>query len=138
MIDEKRLEKVRAPQRVGAREAVAAMSVDEMESYRYEIDQRLPPKSLDDINLVHELLTQFAQVKALQELVNTDKLTPANQKSQVAGQVVNTLQQLIKMQDEHHNAERFKAIEQLMVKAIKKLPKEAAEGFIREYEEMAA
>lgn len=134
MIDEKVLEKVKAPQKLGVRETVLAMSVDEMESYRYEIDQRLPPKSLDDINLVHELLTQFSQVKALQELVNNDTLTPANQKSQVAGQVVNTLQQLIKMQDEHHNAERFKAIEQLVIKAIKKLPKEVAEEFVREYE----
>lgn len=138
MIDEKVMEKVKTPQRLGVRDTVAAMSVDEMESYRYEIDQRLPPKSLDGINLVHELLTQFTQVKKLQEEVNNDTLTPANQKSQVAGQVVNTLQQLIKMQDEHHNAERFKAIEQLMIKAIKKLPKEVAEEFIREYEGMAA
>ena len=113
------------------------LSVDELLSLRSEIDELLPARALGDIDLEHELVVQFLAVKSLQANVLQDEHTAANQKAQVANAVASTLQQLVKMQSEHYNAERFKRIEALLVKSMKLMPVEAAEAFLNEYEELA-
>lgn len=113
------------------------LSVDELLSLRSEIDELLPARALGDIDLEHELVVQFLAVKSLQANVLQDDHTAANQKAQVANAVASTLQQLVKMQSEHYNAERFKRIEALLVKSMKLMPVEAAEAFLNEYEELA-
>lgn len=113
------------------------LSVDELLSLRSEIDELLPARALGDIDLEHELVVQFLAVKSLQANVLQDDNTAANQKAQVANAVASTLQQLVKMQSEHYNAERFKRIEALLVKSMKLMPVEAAEAFLNEYEELA-
>jgi hypothetical protein len=110
------------------------MSVAELVAMRDEIDTHLPARSLKDVNLEQELLIQYSLVKELQANVIHDDMIPANQRSQVAAQVAATLQQMVKMQTEFYNAERFKAVENVMIKAIRKLPVEVAEQFITEYE----
>lgn len=93
-----------------------------------------PTQSLADLNLEHELLDQYDRVKKLQTEVLQDDEVPVNQRAQVANTVATTLQQLVKMQTDYYNAERFKAIEALVLKAIKTLPKEVAEKFVEDYE----
>lgn len=112
------------------------MSVSELLSLRTEIDKLLPATSLSEMNLERELVLQFLKAREMQERVLEDIDTPANQKAQVMNQVASTLQQLIKMQAEYHTSERFKAIENVMIKYMKRLPLDVAEAFIDEYEQL--
>ena len=112
------------------------MSVDELRALRDEIDRRLPEDKLSQMDLTQELLSQYRLVQRLQSDVLGDEEVPANQRAQVAGQVASTLQQLVKMQSEFHNSERFRAIENLLIKSIKLMPLDAAEAFIAEYEKL--
>lgn len=101
---------------------------------RAEIDALLPQQSLSAMNLESELVTQFHTVKRLQTLILDDDETPANQRAQVANAVVGTLDALVKMQERYHNSERFKAIENLLIKHMRTMPREIAEKFIADYE----
>ena len=112
------------------------MTHDELRELRDEIDRRLPEDKLSQMDLTQELLSQYRLVKRLQDSVLMDDSIAPNQRSQVAGQVASTLQQLVKMQTEFHNAERFRAIENLLIKSIKMMPLDAAEAFISEYEKI--
>lgn len=113
---------------------LAEMDEGQLRALRAELDTLIPERSLSGMNLEDELVWQFAAIKQLQDRVMVDDATPANQKAQVANAVAGTLQNLIKMQTDYHTAERFKAIEGLMVRAMKRLPLEAAQAFLDEYE----
>lgn len=117
--------------------ALANYSLSDLYRMRAEIDAMLPPQTLASMNLEEELVRQFSTVKALQTSILDDDEVPANQRAQVAGQVASTLGQLVKMQSELHTAERFKAIESLMIKYMKRLPLDVAEAFINDYEALA-
>ena len=140
MIDEDKLAQVQAAMAGTAPEKegfdLDAMSVDELRELRDEIDRRLPEDKLSQMDLTQELLSQYRLVQRLQNSVLMDASIAPNQRSQVAGQVASTLQQLVKMQTEFHNAERFRAIENLLIKSIKLMPLDAAEAFISEYERL--
>jgi hypothetical protein len=112
------------------------MTHDELRELRDEIDRRLPEDKLSQMDLTQELMTQYRRVQRLQESVIDDQSVAANQRSQVAGQVASTLQQMVKMQTEFHNAERFRAIENLLIKSLKLMPLDVAEEFIAEYERL--
>lgn len=113
--------------------SIIGLTEDELRALRDEIDALLPSDSLASMNLEGELVRQYRKVLKLQEDVLNDDTIPANQRSQVAGQVASTLQHLIKMQTEFHTAERFKEIENLMIKHMRKLPKDVAEAFLDDY-----
>ena len=142
MIDEDKLAQVQAAMAGTAPEKegfdLDTMSVEELRELRDEIDRRLPEDSLDSLNLEKELVGQYRRVKRLQDDVIMDDEIPPNQRSQVAGQVASTLQQLVKMQMEFQNPERFRAIENLLIKSIKLMSRDAAEAFIAEYEKLGA
>lgn len=113
---------------------LAGLSEDELLLMRAEIDNLLPPQSMANMNMEQELVLQFKAVKRLQLDVIDDKDTPANQRAQVANAVAATLGQLVKMQADFYTSERFKAIEALMIRAMKTMPRPQAEKFISEYE----
>lgn len=115
-------------------DALKTMTADELAELRYALDVVCPQQQLSDVNLEEELMSQYARIKKLQNDVIDDEDTPANQKAQVANAVASTLQHLVKMQSEYSTAERFKAIEALMIKAMKSLPVDVATKFIEEYE----
>ena len=141
MIDDQKLAQVQAAMAGTAPEDgfdLDAMSVDELRELRDEIDRRLPEEKLSQMDLTQELLSQYRLVQRLQTDVLDNEEVPANQRAQVAGQVASTLQQLVKMQTEFQNAERFRAIENLLIKSIKLMPRDAAEAFITEYEKLGA
>ena len=140
MIDDAKLAQVQAAMAGTAPEKegfdLDTMSVEELRELRDEIDRRLPEDKLSQMDLTQELLSQYRLVQRLQDSVLMDDSIAPNQRSQVAGQVASTLQQLVKMQTEFHNAERFRAIENLLIKSIKLMPLDAAEAFISEYERL--
>ena len=142
MIDEDKLAQVQAAMAGTAPEKegfdLDTMSVEELRELRDEIDRRLPEDKLSQMDLTQELLSQYRLVQRLQSDVLGDDEVPANQRAQVAGQVASTLQQLVKMQSEFHNSERFRAIENLLIKSIKLMSRDAAEAFIAEYEKLGA
>ena len=113
-----------------------AMTHDELRELRDEIDRRLPEDKLSQMDLTQELLAQYRLVQRLQSDVLEDSEVPANQRAQVAGQVASTLQQLVKMQTEFQNAERFRSIENLLVRCLKLMPLHVAETFVAEYEKI--
>lgn len=96
----------------------------------------LPPHKLQDIDLTQELILQFFRVKELQVATLASKSTPANQKAQVANSVAATLAQLTKLQTELHTAERFKALEGIMIRHFKKLPLDVVNDFLDDYERL--
>lgn len=120
----------------GKTDTLQGLSIADLRRIKMEVDALLPERSLSSMNLESELIYQFDAVKELQSLVLTDDETPANQKAQVANSVVATLESLIKMQERYHTAERFKAIENLVIEYMKKLPKDVAEAFLDEYERL--
>ena len=110
------------------------MPVDALLELRAKIDEHLPATALKDMNLETELVVQFQTVKALQSRVLEDDETPANQQAQVANSCASTLQQLAKMQGEQYTAERFKQIENLLVRLLNSWPDDMTKDFFRQYE----
>jgi uncharacterized protein (UPF0147 family) len=138
MIDNEKLQSLKVEARVNETATLGEMTRDQLLELKELLDQRLPTMSLSELNLEHELLLQYERVKQLQQDVLNDDSVPANQRAQVANSVASTLQHLIKMQTEYSTAERFKAIEALMIKAMKRLPIEVATEFLAEYERIEA
>lgn len=111
---------------------VSLYSQTELLILRNKIDARLPPMQMASMNLEEEVVLQFMTVKALQ----ADTLAgnnESNQKAAVVNACASALKALVNMQVEIHTAERFKKIENLMVRYIKRLPKDTAEQFLKDY-----
>lgn len=104
--------------------ALEKLSLAELLEWRAAIDVLLPPQKLSDLDLEQEVLLQFAQTKALYVKVAQETSTPANQKAQVANSCTTILDQLIKMQRRLYAAERVKAMESALVKALRELDNE--------------
>jgi hypothetical protein len=116
---------------------VSLYSLTELLTLRNKIDALLPPMSMKDMDLEQEVVRQFMTVKALQGdvLGGNDE---ANKKASVVNACAAALQTLAKMQVELHNAERFKRIENLMIKHLKLLPKESVDKFLDDYARLVA
>lgn len=108
----------------------------QLRALRSQIDQFLPDRNLSSVNLESELLDQYEEIKDLQREIKDDDEIPPNQKAQVANSVISHLESLVRMQERYHTAERFKAIENLLIKHVKTLPRDVAEQFLDEYEKL--
>ena len=101
------------------------------------IEGKLPPLKLSRLNLEEELVRQLMRAKTLQaDVIDSDEIA-ANQKAQVMNSVASTIGALVKMQTDLYNAERFKAVEALMIDALKLMPTDVAIKFLEEYERLA-
>jgi hypothetical protein len=114
---------------------VSLYNTMELLTLRNKIDARLPPMSMAELNLEEEVVRQFMTVKALQA-TTLEGNEEGNKKAAVVNACAAALQQLAKLQIEIHTAERFKKIENLLIKHLKLLPKEAAEAFLSAYAEL--
>lgn len=103
---------------------------------RMRIDEKLPARALADIDLEEELVIQFQQTKKLLSDVLDDEEVPPNQKAQVANTCSSLLAQLTKMQSELYAAERVKALEAALIKALLTLPEATQKAFFVEYERL--
>lgn len=123
----------------GSNALAAGFRLDEMEPEQLievyeEVRKRLPPIHIAKMNVEEELLLQFHTIRKLQtEIIGEDGVAP-NQKAQVANTVGNCLERIAKMQDEIYDSERFKRVESLLIRMLRKLPKEVAEEFMKDYE----
>ena len=139
MIDAERLAELKTAIRGGEspKDPLAEMSQSELRKLRGEIDRLLPEANINGMNLETELVEQYNLVKDLQASSLHDDEIPLNQRSQLAGQVASTLQQLVKMQVDLKRDERLKKIESVFLEAIENLPEEAKDMFFDEYERIA-
>ena len=142
MIDEDKLAQVQAAMlgEVAPEDGfdLDAMSVEELRELRDEIDRRLPEDSLDSLNLEKELVGQYRLVQRLQaDVITNDDFAP-NQRSQVAGQVASTLQQLVKLQEDLKREQTLKLMESVLVDMIKSMPEDFKTNFFAEYKQRAS
>ena len=142
MIDDAKLAQVQAamagaePEKEGF--DLDTMSVEELRELRDEIDRRLPEDSLDSLNLEKELVGQYRLVQRLQaDVITNDDFAP-NQRSQVAGQVASTLQQLVKLQEDLKREQTLKLMESVLVDMIKSMPDDFKTNFFAEYKQRAS
>ena len=101
-----------------------------------EIKAVLNSTSLVEMNMEEELVLQYRAVKALQGRVIDDLETPANQRAQVANAVASSLARLADLQMTIYTSERFKRIETLLIRHLRKLPEDMAAQFLDDYEEL--
>lgn len=102
------------------------------------IVERLPPTKMAHLNLENELVLQLYRAKALLARTLDDPTILANQKAQVMNSVSSVIADLVRLQERLYNTERFKAMEAILVEAIKDLPLDVAEAFIDKYEQMGS
>lgn len=141
MIDQEKLQALRGEARIGEAVTLGNMSYEEMVALKDLLDAQEMEEnrmhSLGDINLEHELMSQYAKVKKLQTDVLIDDSVPANQRAQVANAVASTLQQLIKMQVDLDRESKLRLMEECLIDTLKTLPDEARTDFFSEYERRA-
>lgn len=102
------------------------------------VSSRLPPMKLAHLNMEEELVLQLYRAKSLQTKTMEADEIPANQKAQVMNSVASVIGDLIRLQERLFNAERFKAIEAILLESLKMLPKAQAEAFIIEYAKLGS
>lgn len=107
----------------------------ELFALRGRIDAVLPAPNMSEVNLEDEVVRQFQTVRALQATVIAGNDEP-NKKASVIQACATALQMLSKMQAEIYTAERFKRIENLLIKHLKLLPEETAQAFLAGYERL--
>lgn len=114
----------------------AHMPQETLLQYLDEIKAVLNSTSLVEMNMEEELVLQYRAVKALQGRVIDDLETPANQRAQVANAVASSLARLADLQMTIYTSERFKRIETLLIRHLRKLPEDMAAQFLDDYEEL--
>ncbi len=100
------------------------------------IKSALPAHKLQDIDLAQELVLQFMRVKELQSDTLSSSRSKGSDKTSAANAVATMLAHLTRLQTELHTAERYKALETIMIRQFKKLPADVVEEFINEYEQL--
>lgn len=101
-----------------------------------------PPQDLQQLDLQAELLDNYVLAKSfLQSLMSPDEdengFTTSESPNQIAAvinSVKGSLAEIIKMQTDVYNADRFKQIEQAMVSSLKLMPEDARQNFLDDYE----
>lgn len=117
---------------------ISKMELEELLALKAQIEEMLPPAQLTEMDLEREIVMQYHRAKALLAKVVADSSTPANQKAQVANSCAAALESLVKMQTKLYSAERMKAVEQVLIKALKTLPTATQEEFFVAYEKIHA
>lgn len=112
----------------------AGLPEEQLLDLRHHLDALLPTRRLKDVSMEVELVRQLAVVHRLQRETLDDQNCPANQKSQVLGQVANILAVLSKLQAEVYSSERLKIIEANLIECLQELPTDTQEKFFTAYE----
>lgn len=112
------------------------LSIAELLGQRNQIDEHLPPIELSKWNLEAEMLLQYRAATQLQAAVLDDDDVAPNQKAQVLNAVTASLSKLTEVQKELYSSERYKKIETILIRALKKLPEEVVASFLDDYEKI--
>lgn len=111
-------------------------TVAELVRFRDEITRQLPSTELSNLNLEQEVLLQYHTLRELQADVLAEQDVPANQKATVANSVASILKALADKQESLYTSERFKDIENLLVRSLSLWEEADASKFLKEYEEI--
>lgn len=136
MIDDSKTQNFESVERKVAPFNWKTLPIQTLLSYRDEIEQVLPPTELSKMNMEQELVLQFHAIRSLQNDVIDDDTLPPNQRAQVANAVTSSLNKLSELQIEIYTTERFKAIENLLIRCLSKLPESVAMEFVEGYEKI--
>lgn len=109
-------------------------TIAELVRFRDEINEALPSTELSKLNLEEEVLLQYHVVREMQSDVLGQEDIPPNQKVQVANSVASILKTLADQQESLYTSERFKDIENLLIRSLTSLPEKTASKFLDEYE----
>lgn len=116
-----------------------AMEADDLIKYRDEITEALRSKvamKLDTVNLEEELLLQMHISRGMQTEFKDDDDIPLSQRVALVNSVNSVIERLIKLQAEVYDSERFKAIENALIRAMDLVPEDVAAKFLVEYEQI--
>ena len=116
--------------------AWSSLPIDLLIKYRDEITRHLPPLTLKEMNLEEEVILQYHSIRMLQTSAIDDNEIALNQRAQVANSVTSVLNKLTDMQESLYTSERFKRVENLLIRQLMKLPEAVAQEFIVEYERL--
>lgn len=123
----------RAPGKTLSNQTWSKYTVADLVRIRDEITLALPALSLEKLNLEEEVLLQFHVMRSMQADVLEADDVPANQRAQVANAVGAILKTLADRQIQLYSSERFKDIENLLIRTLDKLPENAAVEFMGMY-----
>jgi hypothetical protein len=112
------------------------LSDETLVRYHHEITKRLPPLTLKDTNLEREMLLQLIAVRAIQNEVQAEEAVPANQRAQVASMVTAALSRLYDMQKDLYTIERYKRVENALVRMLASWPEDQVQYFLGEYQKI--
>jgi hypothetical protein len=103
-----------------------------------EEDYQIPIKvhefvELKNLDLQEELAHQLVDAKNLYEQVRNSTSTPANQKAQVLGVLQTIISNIKKTQEDLHNIERLKSMEEALITTLKNLDPAIQDKFLAEY-----
>lgn len=110
------------------------LKVHDLISLRHEIDALLPPRTLEEVNLVEELMLQYQAAKSLFSTVLNSVAVPANQKAQVLNTCTSVLEQITRTQTALYTAERIKLVEQALEKTFALAAPHLKQEFFDRYE----
>jgi hypothetical protein len=111
------------------------LNIPQLLILRAKIEERMPASSLKDLNLEQELVYQYVQVKNILADLQENSLGTAANLAQLSNSIASALAQLVRLQGELYNSERFKGIEQLLVKMLREWPAKNINKFFEAYEE---
>ena len=89
--------------------------------------------TLNDLDLDKELLDQYKAAKEVFDDVKNDDSIAVNQKAQVINTITSILQSIVKVQQELHNVEKMKLIENILIETLQK-HEALKETFLQDYE----
>jgi hypothetical protein len=89
--------------------------------------------TLNDLDLDKELLDQYKAAKSVFEDIQYAEDIAPNQKAQVINTITSILQNIVKVQQELHNVERMKLIENVLITTLQN-HETLKEAFLRDYE----
>lgn len=113
---------------------VSLLTVEEILAFRGQLEAHLPARSLRDMDLAKELVLQVLALQVMQQKAIDAEDTPVNQLAQAANSLSAALINLVKLQGDVYSSERFKKVEEVLVKVIQTLPTDKQNEFIEAYE----
>lgn len=102
-----------------------------------QVPQKAKITKLEELDLDLELLEQYQAAKSVLEDIQYDEQVPANQKAQVMNTITSILQAIIKLQQDLHNVERMKAVENTLINVLQR-HETLRDEFLKDYESSLA
>jgi hypothetical protein len=114
---------------------VSLLTVEEILAFRAQLEAHLPARGLRDMDLAKELVIQVLALQVMQQKALEDEDTPVNQLAQAANSLSAALINLVKLQNDVYSSERFKKVEDVLIRLVQGMAPGMQEEFITAYEE---